>query len=140
MLFGQRQDVFGRFLKLLLLIVINVRPLALGEPVYEKRLRPATKQDDGPVALRSPLPRSGDPLFDDLTAEVGVDLAFVGPSHRPGETLKPHGHEDPRSILLLFYSIWCYTAELFSLSRKIRSVDCENSVSTSGCIVVSTLR
>jgi hypothetical protein len=66
----------------LLLIVIDVRPLALGEPVHEKCLGAATEQDDGPVAFRSSLARSGDPLFDDFTAKVGVDLALFGPSNR----------------------------------------------------------
>jgi len=69
---------------------------------------------DGPVAFRSSLTRSGNPLFDDFTAKVGVDLALFGPSNRftqgrirnsflPGKALKPSGFQDshsvPRSIL-----------------------------------------
>jgi hypothetical protein len=81
---------------------MDVRPLALGEPVHEKRSVIATEQDDGPVAFRFSLPRSGDPLFDDLAAQVGVDLALFGPGDSlmqgrirnpflPGKALKPPG-------------------------------------------------
>src|SRR6188768_3583408 len=82
LLLRQRQDMLRGFLELLLLVRVDVRPLALGESVHEKCLRTAPEQDDGPVAFRSSLPRSGNPLFDDLTAKVGIDLALFGPSHR----------------------------------------------------------
>jgi len=99
-------------LKLLLLIVIDVRPLALGEPVYEKRPGTPTEQDDGPVAFRFSLPWSGDPLFDDLTAKVGIDLTLFGPSNSltqdrirnpflPGKALKPPGFVDSHSALFI---------------------------------------
>jgi hypothetical protein len=50
----------------------------------------------------------GDPLFDDLAAKVGIDLALFGPNHclaqgrirnpfLPGEALKPPGCEDSHS-------------------------------------------
>jgi len=63
---------------------------------------------------RSSLTRPGDPLFDDLAAKVGVDLALIGPSNRlaqsgirnpflPGKALKPSGLDDshftPESLL-----------------------------------------
>jgi hypothetical protein len=41
----------------------------------------APEKDDGPVAFRSSLAWPGNPLFDDLTAKVGVDLAPLGPSN-----------------------------------------------------------
>src|SRR5258708_2195704 len=100
-------------LELFFLVVIDVRPLALGEAVHEECLTSAPEEDDGPVAFRPSLPRSGDPLFDDLTAKVGVDLTLFGPLHSlaqdgvrdtffPGKALKPPGLEDshivPKSI------------------------------------------
>jgi hypothetical protein len=96
------------------LIVMDVRPLALGKPVHEECLGSAPEKDDGPVAFRFSLPGSGDPLFDDLTAKVGVDLALFGPSNSlaqgrirnlflRGKALKPPGFEDshtaPESII-----------------------------------------
>ena len=89
----------------MLLFVIDVRPLAFGEPVYKECLGSAPEEDDGPVAFRSSLPWPGNPLFDDLTAKVGVDLALFGPCNRltqgrirnpflPGEALKLSGFED----------------------------------------------
>jgi hypothetical protein len=73
--------VLRGFLELFFLIVIDVRPLAFGEPVHKECLGSAPEKDDGPVAFRSSLPWPGDPLFDDLTAKAGVDLALFGPSN-----------------------------------------------------------
>ena len=89
----------------MLIIDIDVRPLAFGEPIHEKCLRAATVQDDGPLALRLSLTRSGDPLFDDPAAKAGVDLAIFGTINsltqsrvrnpfRPGKAMKPPGFED----------------------------------------------
>jgi hypothetical protein len=36
-------------------------------------------KDDDSVAFRLPLPWPGNPLFDDLAAEIGVNLTFLGP-------------------------------------------------------------
>jgi hypothetical protein len=106
--------VFRGFLELFFLIVINVRPPVFGEPVHEECLGSAPEKDDGPVALRSSLPWPGDPLFDDPTAKVGVNLIVFGPCNsltqdrirNPfllDEALKPPGFEDshraPSSIL-----------------------------------------
>jgi hypothetical protein len=102
------------FLELFFLIVIDVRPLAFGEPVHEECLGSAPEKDDGPVPFRSSLPWPGGPLFDDFTAKVGVDLALFGPSNsltpdrirNPflfGKALKSPGFKDshgaPQSIL-----------------------------------------
>jgi hypothetical protein len=47
--------VLRGFLELFFLIVIDVRPLAFGEPVYEECPGSAPEKDDGPVAFRSSL-------------------------------------------------------------------------------------
>jgi hypothetical protein len=106
--------VLRGFLELFFLIVIDVRPLAFGEPVHEKCLGSAPEKDNGLVAFRSSLPWPGDPLFDDITAKVSVDLALLGPSNSltqdrirnpflSGKALEPPGFEDshgaPQSIL-----------------------------------------
>jgi hypothetical protein len=82
--------------------------------MHEDCLGSAPEKDDGPVAFRSSLSWPGDPLFDDFTAKVGVDLALFGPSNSltqnrirnpllSGKALKPPGFEDshgaPQSIL-----------------------------------------
>ena len=64
--------MFCGFLELLFLIVIDVRPLALGETIHEERLRTAPEKNDRPVAFRSSLSRSGDPLFDDFATKISV--------------------------------------------------------------------
>jgi hypothetical protein len=69
--------VFCSFPKLLQLIGIDVRPLALGKPVYKESLCSPPEEDDRPVAARPPLPTSGDPLLDDFATQVGVDLALA---------------------------------------------------------------
>ena len=74
----QRLDVLCSFLELFFLVVIDVRPLALGEPIYEGRFGTLPEEDDRPLAFRSSLPWSGDPLFDDFTTKISVDLALVG--------------------------------------------------------------
>ena len=79
----QRKDVFRCLPELVLLMVVNVRPLTFGEPIREECLLAATEPDDGPVAFRSSLSGPGDPLFDELAAKVGVDLAFFGPGKKP---------------------------------------------------------
>jgi hypothetical protein len=86
LLFRQRQNMFRGFLELSLFIVIDVHPLALGKPVNEKRLGAPTEQDDSPVAFRPSLSRPGDPLLDDPTPKVGVDLAFIGSKNRFAES------------------------------------------------------
>lgn len=63
-----------------MLMVIDVRPPALGESLHEERFVSATEKDDGPVAFRSSLPWPGDPLFDDPGAKVRFDLALFGPN------------------------------------------------------------
>ncbi len=111
MLLRQPQHVLRGFLELLFLIVIDVRPLALGEPVHEECPGSAPEEDDGPLASRFSLPWSGDPLLDDPTAKVGVDLAPFGPTNRlaqnripypllHGKTSKPPGFEDLHSCCL----------------------------------------
>ncbi|HXP83218.1 MAG TPA: hypothetical protein VN841_00770 [Bryobacteraceae bacterium] len=78
------------FLELFFLLAIDVRPLAFGESIHEERPAlfrkrswrgpSAAEKNDAPVAFRSPLSGPGDPLFDDLTAKVGIDLSFLGSS------------------------------------------------------------
>jgi hypothetical protein len=108
MLLRQGQDRLRGILELFYLTVIDVRPLAFRESIHEERLGTATEQDDGPVAFRSALSWPGDPLLDDLTAKVRVDLPVFGPgnslpqgrisnSFPPGKALKPPGFEDPPS-------------------------------------------
>jgi hypothetical protein len=97
--------VLRGFSELPFLSVIDVRSLALGEPEHEECSGPSPKKDDGPITFRSSLPWSGDPLFDDPTTKVGIDLAFLGPSNSiaqdrirnsffSGKALKPSGFED----------------------------------------------
>src|ERR1035437_2905697 len=50
-LLRQRLDVLRAFLELFFLIVIDIRPLAFGEPVHEEFLGSAPEEDDGPVAF-----------------------------------------------------------------------------------------
>jgi len=78
LLLCQRQDVLRGFLELFFLIVIDVRSLAFGEPVHKECLGSAAEKDDGSVAFRPSLPWPGDPLFDDPTTKVGVNLALFG--------------------------------------------------------------
>jgi hypothetical protein len=83
-------------------------------------------KDDGPVAFRFSLPWSGDPLLDDLTAKVGVDLAHLGTSSgptqdrirnpfSPGKALKPRGFEDSQAVPDPFYSTRCHSSRAFAL-------------------------
>jgi hypothetical protein len=105
LLFRQRKNVLRGLLELCFLIVIDVRPLAFGEPVHEKGPVSTPEKDDSPVALGLSLPGPSDPLLDNLTAKVGVDLTLFGPNNRltqsdisnpflPGEALKPPGFEE----------------------------------------------
>jgi hypothetical protein len=75
----QCQGVFRGFLELFFLMVVDFCPLAFSEPVHKPCLGSAAKKDDGSVAFRSSLPWPGDPLFDDPTSKVGVNLALFGP-------------------------------------------------------------
>jgi hypothetical protein len=100
--------VLRSFLELFFLVVIDVRTFALGESVNEECPGSSPEKDDGTVAPRSSLPWPGDPLFDDPTAEIGVDSAHFGPINRLtqsrirnpfllGKALKPPGFEDSHS-------------------------------------------
>src|ERR1035437_721608 len=51
LLLRQSQDVLRGFLDPFFLIVIDIRPLAFGEPVHEECLGSAPEEDDGPVAF-----------------------------------------------------------------------------------------
>jgi hypothetical protein len=63
----------------LFLIVIDVRPVALSESVLKECPVPAPEEDNCPVTLRLALTRPGDPLFNDPTSKIGIDLALFGP-------------------------------------------------------------
>jgi hypothetical protein len=102
---GQRQDMLRGLFELCFLIVIDIRPLVLGEPENEECEAPAPEQNNCPVTLRLPLSGSSDPLFDDPAAQIGVDAADLGPSNSltqnrirncffPGKALEPPGFED----------------------------------------------
>ena len=68
----------------------------------------------GPVAFRSSLPWPGNPLFDDLTAEIGVNLTLFCASNsltqnrirNPfllGKALKSPGFEDSHKFVLVHF-------------------------------------
>jgi hypothetical protein len=94
-------------------VVIDVGSLAFGEAVNEECSGPAPEEDDGPVALRSSLLGSGDPLLDDLAAKARVYLTRFGPGdgfaqegvrnpRLSGKALKPSGLVDShRAIFIL---------------------------------------
>jgi hypothetical protein len=105
---GQRQDDLRGFLELFHVIVIDVRVLAFGEFVHEECRGPKPEKDDRAVSSRSPLPWPGNPLFDDPTAKVSVDLALLGPRYSltqdcilnlflPSIALEPSGFEYPHN-------------------------------------------
>ena len=88
------------FFVLLFFIVIDVRLLALREPVHEEGFVTAPEKDDRPIAFRFSLSWSGDPLFYDLTTKISIDLALFGAINGlsqgrifnpflPGKALKP---------------------------------------------------
>jgi hypothetical protein len=79
------------FFELLLLGVVDIRPLALGEAVHEERLGSPPENHNGPVAFRFPLTGSGDPLLNNAAAQVGVDLAPFG----AGDSLAQNCIRDP---------------------------------------------
>src|SRR6516164_3948065 len=67
LLLRQLQHVACCLLELFLFIVVDVRPLALREPVSENRFSP---------------PWPGDPLLNDAAAEIGIHLSFFSARHR----------------------------------------------------------
>jgi len=92
-------------LELYFLIVLDVGPPALREPVHKERSVPAPNKNNGPVAFRPSLTGLGDPLFDNLASQVGIDQAPFRPSDGLaqgdvsdpflcGEALKPPGLVD----------------------------------------------
>jgi hypothetical protein len=98
----QRQNVLRGFLELFFLVLTDVGPLALGEPLYEECPGTAPEENDGPVASRFSLPWPGDTLFDDPAAQVCVDLPLFGPGNSltqdlirnpflSGKAMKPPG-------------------------------------------------
>jgi hypothetical protein len=85
----------------------------LANPYTKNALTPRRKRRSSGILSISPA-RPGDPLFDDLTAKFGVDLAFFGPSDSltqnrilnslfPRKALKPprfeNSHGPPQFIL-----------------------------------------
>jgi hypothetical protein len=67
----------------------------LKRTVHEECLGSAPEKDNGTKAFRPSLPWPSDPLFDNFTPKVSVDLAALGNPFVPGEALKPLGLEDP---------------------------------------------
>jgi len=70
--------MFCGLLELFRFIVIDVRPLAFAEAIYEECFCSVAEKDDGPIAFRSSMPRSGDTLFDDFAAKASINLALFG--------------------------------------------------------------
>lgn len=66
--------------ELLFLIVADIRHPALSEAIHEERPGSAPEKDNDPIAFGSSLPGSRNPLFDDPSPKIGVDLAIFGPS------------------------------------------------------------
>jgi len=111
--FRQRQDDPRGFLELVFLIVADVRHPALSETVHEECPGSAPEKDEGPVAFGLAFSRPRDPLFNDPTAKVSVNLASFGEGNcpaqvricntfLPGETFEPPGFEDPHICALRF--------------------------------------
>ena len=69
-------------LELLLFIVIDVRPVALREPVSENSPLSAAEEDDRALATRFSPPWPGDPLLNDTAAKIGIHLSFFSARHR----------------------------------------------------------
>jgi hypothetical protein len=86
--------------ELLFLVVIDIRPPALGEPVHEERPGSAAEENDRPVAPGSSLPRSGDSLFDDLARNRLVQRGIRDP-FLPGEAFKLTGFIDSHNPLFI---------------------------------------
>src|SRR5437764_929372 len=62
----QLQDVACCLLELFVLLGVDIRPLALCEPVSENRALASPEKDDGSIPARLALPWPCDPLLDDL--------------------------------------------------------------------------
>jgi len=66
---------------MLLFIVIDVRPVALREPVSQNSPLSPAEEDDRAVATRFSLPWSGDPLLNDGAAKIGFHLPVFSARH-----------------------------------------------------------
>jgi hypothetical protein len=93
-------------LELLLFIVIDVRPVALREPVSENSALTTAEKDDRPVATRFSPPWPRDPLLNDAAAKIGIHLSVFSARHRvyqsrvgdlflSSKPLEPSRLEDP---------------------------------------------
>src|SRR5581483_10478946 len=80
--FGESQHIARGLLKLLLFIAVNVLSLAFCEAVRKNSALTLPKKDDRTIAARLALPRSRDPLFDDTSAEVGINLPVLRTGNR----------------------------------------------------------
>src|SRR5580658_5028499 len=130
LLFRQPKHVARCFFELLLFIGVDVLSLALREAVNEHRALTLLEQNDRAVAARFALPRSRDPLLDNPTAEISVQLPLFRACYRvqqnrvadlfpSGKPLKPSRLEDSRLGQLgfhtpLFYSTRYYVSRLWA--------------------------
>src|SRR3989338_1467939 len=96
----QGQDMLGHFLELRLFIIADVAELALGKTVHEERRLTFAKKNDATVAFGLAFSGTGDPLFDDTTTQVCINLSILSsfdriPKHIsrdflfPGKAPKP---------------------------------------------------
>src|SRR5690348_12892418 len=80
---GQPQHVMRRLLELFLFCAGNVRPVILGETIGENCACALAEEDDGSIAARFALPWSGNPLFDDPAAQIGINLSVFSTGRPP---------------------------------------------------------
>jgi hypothetical protein len=102
---------------LFLLYSTDVPELVLCKSIHKEGTLSAPNEKNRPVPFGLSVSRSCNPLFDNLTAQVSINLAFLGSIYRflqscvlqtlfSGKTLKPFGFENPQASLLNFaYSI-----------------------------------
>ena len=112
--------MIGRLFECVLFVCSNVGSHALGESVDEEGALSLPIQDDGAVTAGFALTRACDPLFQNTTAEIGIDLALLGTSdgiHQNGvrdlvlssKQLEPCILEDPHNRTTRnIYHTMCY--------------------------------
>lgn len=82
LLIGERKNLLGHLLELNLLILADVVLLTLGKPKNEECLVILAVQNNAAVPLGLAAAWASNPLLDDATAQVSIDLALFGTLYR----------------------------------------------------------